>query len=308
MTKRTFGKTGFKVTPLGFGSAPAAYLKPERERAVALLNTILDAGINLLDTAAAYPGSEAFLGESIMHRRSEFILVSKCGQAQDDLPGEAWSRQLILATVDRALQRLRTDAIDVMLLHSCDLETLKKGEALAALVEARKAGKIRFAGYSGDNETAAYAAEQPEVAVVETSINIADQRNIDVVLPVCARHNVGVLAKRPIANAAWKEIGQQRGMYQNYARTYTERLAKMDLSPAGVGLKGNGPQAWPELALRFTLSFPQVHCAIIGTTNPDNAKANIEMARRGPLAEPAIDKVRAAFRAADPEGEWTAQT
>lgn len=308
MTKRTFGKTGFKVTPLGFGSAPVAYLKTDPERATALLNNILDQGINLLDTAASYPGSEAFLGSAIMHRRSEFVLVSKCGPKQADLPGEAWSRELITATIDRALAQLKTDVIDVMLLHSCDLETLKKGEALGALADARKAGKIRFAGYSGDNETAAWAAEQPDVSVIETSINIADQRNIDTVLPVCARHNVGVLAKRPIANAAWKDIGQQPGMYRDYARQYTERLAKMSLRPSDLGFAGSPAQAWPEIALRFTLSFPQVHCAIIGTTNPENAKANIEAARKGPLPEQAVDKLRAAFRSADPEGQWVGLT
>ena len=72
----------------------------------------------------------------------------------------------------------RHSVVDVMLLHSCDLATLQKGEALGALVKARDAGKIRFAGYSGDNEAAAWAAAHPDIAVLETSISIADQRNI----------------------------------------------------------------------------------------------------------------------------------
>src|SRR4051794_36467807 len=126
-----------------------------------------------------------------------------------------------------------------MLLHSCDVATLKKGDALASLVKARDAGKTRFIGYSGDNGAAAYAAALPEVAVIETSINFADQRNIDVVLPVARQHNVGVIAKRPVANAAWKDVSQQPGMYQSYAKEYTERLRKMAVTPEGLNFRAS---------------------------------------------------------------------
>src|SRR5205085_8132144 len=115
------------------------------------------------------------------HRRKDYVLVSKCGSTLPDVPGAEWSAQLVAGTVDRALRQLKTDHLDVMLLHSCDLQTLKKSEALGALAKAREAGKIRFAGYSGDNEAAAYAAGLPDVAVIETSINIADQANIRMV-------------------------------------------------------------------------------------------------------------------------------
>jgi len=307
MEKVQFGNTGFRVARLGFGAAPAAYLGTERTRAAGLVNKLIDRGVNLIDTAASYPGSEEFLGESISQRRSEIVLISKCGSAKvEGVDAPAWSAELIAATIDQSLRLLKTDVLDVMLLHSCDLATLKKGEALGALAAARNKGKIRFAGYSGDNEAAAWAAEQADVAVIETSINIADQVNIDQVLPVARKRNVGVIAKRPIANAAWKEISEQPGMYQSYARTYTERLRKMAISPEMFGLKGEN--AWMELALRFTLSFPEVHTAIIGTTNPEHAMRNFEIASRGALPVETVAKIRAAFRNADPKGEWAGQT
>src|SRR5205814_8372780 len=112
------------------------------------------------------------------------------------------------------------------------------GEAIGALVEAQKAGKVRFPGYSGDNEAAAWAAARPEIFVIETSINIADQMNTDVVLPATRGNNLGVLAKRPIANAAWKPLSSQSGMYQGYAKTYTDRLATMGLKIEELGFKG----------------------------------------------------------------------
>ena len=306
MQTRTLGRTGLNVSVLGFGAAPVAYLDTERQSAAQVINDLLGAGVNVIDTAASYPGSEEFLGERFSSRRDDYVLVSKCGNTEDDgLP--AWSERAILHSVDRSLRRLRTQRIDVMLLHTCGLDVLQKGEALGALAKARDAGKIRFAGYSGDNEAAAWAAAHPEVAVIETSLNVVDQANIDKVLPAAREHNVGVIAKRPVANAAWKDLHQQPGMYQSYAREYTERLRGMKITPRELGFSAPPQDAWPEVALRFTLSFPQVHTAIIGTTSSQNARRNVEIAQKGPLPPDVVQKLRAAFRAADPGGAWVGQ-
>jgi aryl-alcohol dehydrogenase-like predicted oxidoreductase len=305
MEKRPFGKTNLQVSVLGFGGAPVGYLKTDYDRAASILNLLLDSGVNLIDTAASYPGSEELIGTAVGHRRKDYVLVSKCGREVPGVTGTDWSAPLIAQTIDRSLRNCKTDRLDVMLLHSCDLATLKNGEAIGALVKARDAGKIRFAGYSGDNEAAAYAATIPDVAVIETSINIADQANIETVLPAARSNNVGVIAKRPVANAAWKDISQQPGMYQNYARTYTERFQKMNLKLQDLGLKNAD---WPEVALRFTLSQPGVSTAIIGTTNPDNARSNIRYAQAGPLPSDAVQEIRTAFQNADANHTWTGQT
>lgn len=307
MEHRTFGKTGLSVSVLGFGAAPAAYLKAEQEAAAHMLNGLLDQGLNLIDTATSYPGSHEFLGQHFSGRRDDFVLVSKCGAKTAGIDLPAWSKELVTTHVDNALKALKTDRLDVMLLHSCDLETLKKGDALAALVAAREAGKIRHVGYSGDNEALAYAAGLADVAVVETSINIADQHNIDLGLRVARDNHVGVLAKRPIANAAWKDIATQQGLYKNYAKTYTDRLLAMNLDPAGLGFPGDRADAWSELALRFTLMQPGVTTAIVGTTNAQNAAKNIAVAAKGPLKPDVAEKIRAAFKAAAND-TWTGQT
>jgi aryl-alcohol dehydrogenase-like predicted oxidoreductase len=308
MRKVTFGKTGLQVSVLGFGAAPIGYLDTDRQRVARILNLLLDAGVNLIDTAANYPGAEEAIAAPVGQRRDQFVLVSKCGTKLPDLDEPAWSAANVAKTVERSLRRLNTDRLDVMLLHSCDQGTLRKGEALEALVKARDAGKVRFVGYSGDNEAAQYASSLPDVAVVQTSVNLADQSNIDRVLPAARTHQVGIMAKRPIANAAWKDIAEQPGMYQSYAATYTERLAKMRLDPESLGFTGPRDAAWSELALRFTLSQPGIHTAIIGTTNPDNARANLAAAEKGPLPADVVNKVRDAFKAADPSGAWNGQT
>ena len=306
MTKHPFGNTGFDVAPLGFGSAPIGYLSADQDRASAILNLMLDSGVNLIDTAASYPGSEQLIAKAVGHRRGEFVLVSKCGGKLPDFPDEKmWAPSLIERTVDRSLRQLDTDHLDVMLLHSCDLKTLQDGGAVDALVRARDAGKVRFVGYSGDNDAAAYAAGLDDVAVIETSINLVDQVNLEKVLPIARSRNLGVLAKRPIANAAWKDLATQQGLYKTYAKTYTDRFAKMGLSLADLGFAEG---SWPEVAMRFTLSQPGVHCAIIGTQNADNARGNVALAERGPLPAEAVQQIRDAFRAADGSDTWAGQT
>lgn len=311
MEKRAFGKTNLPVSVLGFGAAPVAFLDADQNRAAMVIEKLLAAGVNLIDTAASYPGSEEFLGKRFSIRRHDFVLVSKCGQKIPESDAPAWSDALITATVDRALRQLKTDHLDVMLLHSCKLDVLQQGEAMGALLKAKQAGKTRFIGYSGDNEAAAYAAGLKDVDVLETSINIAEINNIHNVLEPARRNNIGVLAKRPIANAAWKDISQQPGMYQNYAKEYTERLRKMNIMPASVGFKptsGDEADAWPEMALRFTLSFLGVHTAIIGTTNADNASNNVRYANAGGLDPKVVKNLVAAFHKADPDKKWTGQT
>ena len=287
-----------EVSPLGFGAAPIGFLETEQSTVTNILNTLLDAGANAFDTAAMYQGSEEVIGRAIGHRRSECVLISKCGTEVKHAKGKAWSAELIRNTVDAALKRLRTDVVDVMLLHSCDLATLKKGEALGEMVRAREAGKIRFAGYSGDNEAVAWAAQQADVAVVEMSVSIVDQANIDKGLPVAREHDVGVIAKRPIGNSCWRPLSEFEKFYPDYVRPYAERVQKVGLRREEFGIDD-----WAELALRFTLSQEGVHTAIIGTTNPDNARANIAAAEKGPLPAEAVRKIREAFAKAS-GGQW----
>jgi aryl-alcohol dehydrogenase-like predicted oxidoreductase len=296
MIHSAFGNTGLSVSSLGFGAGPIGYLGTEQERVTSIVNLLLDHGVNVIDTAAAYEGSEEALGKAVASRRDEYVLISKCGQSFPDLPGAEWSPEVITATVDRSLQRLKTDHLDVMLLHSCSQEVLEAGEALGALVRARDAGKIRFVGYSGDNAEAAYAARLPDVRVIETSVNICDQANIDTVLPLTEENEIGVIAKRPVANSAWRPVDSLPGIYSGYARPYRERFEKMGLSAADLGFHEDD---WAEIALRFTLSQPGVNVAIIGTTNPRNAQRNVAAAAKGKLPEEVIAKIREAFTKAE---------
>lgn len=312
MHQRPLGNTGLTATPLGFGGAPVGFLETDADRVGEILNLLLDAGINLIDTAACYRGSEALIGQTVSTRRDEFLLVSKCGHVTGDATGAEFTAPVIAESIDRSLQRLKTDHIDVMLLHSCDLDVLKRGEALEALDRAVAQGKVRFGGYSGDNEAAAWAAAQPNVRVIETSVNLADQVNIELVLPVCVQHGVGVLAKRPIANACWKPFDDQPGNYGTYAKTYAERFAAMKEHGLDAETLGFTEADWPKIALRFSAYQAADPVAIVGTTHPTHAAANLKTIAQGPLPAETVEQIRATFIAARAASgapdEWNGQT
>ena len=302
--KRAMGRTGLSVSPLGFGSAPIGLLKTGQKQVDAILNKLLDVGVNLIDTAAGYEGAEEAIAKAVIHRRKDYMIVSKCGPSFRDLMGAAWSEQLISATVDRSLKRLQTDCIDIMLLHSCDLDTLQRGEAIHALVKARDVGKIRYVGYSGDNEAAAFASTLPDISVVEISLSMVDQANIECVLPLAIENDIGLIVKRPLANAAWRPLESQQGFYQEYAKSYHERFNAMGLCIEAFQLE-NDVLDWAELALRFALSQPGVHTAIVGTTKLENVRRNIEVSMRPALPIAAVRQIREAFNRARQQGGQT---
>ena len=299
MDRIVLGKTDLSVSRLGFGAAPLGFLATPPGQVNKLVAVLLDEGVNLFDTAPMYVDAEEKLGAALAGRRDEAILVSKCGTKDADLPGEEWSAELITASIDRSLQRLKTDHLDLTLLHSCDLDVLQQDEAIDALIKARDAGKTTYIGYSGDNDAAAAAAAMDWVDVIETSVNISDQHNIEQVLPICQQHHVGVIAKRPIANAAWNPLNKQRGLYKEYARVYHERLNKMNVTPHELGYHGHTEIEWPEIALKFTLAIQGVDTAIVGTTSTVNALANIEAVLKNPLREEVVKKIRRAFKDAE---------
>lgn len=287
-----FGQTGLTVTPLGFGSAGVGEL-PHGGR---LLNELLDLGVGVIDTAACYPGSERLIGKTIAHRRSEYTLISKCGHHEILPDGSMRSRPVRMSDIDAALRHLRTDYLDVMLLHSYDRDLLERGDALEVLDKARQAGKIRCAGYSGDNETAAVAAEMDVVDVLELSLSIADQSNIETVLPIARRRGLGVIAKRPIANAAWKHLGLGREDWPDHSAEYVARLTRMGLRPAALGIEQEDTSAaFAELALRFVTSLDGVHTAIVGTSSMAHLRENLSALARGPLPPETVQAVRRAF-------------
>ena len=275
MELRPFGRTGLTVPILGFGAGHVGDPALPEAEVGRLLHGALDLGVTLIDTARSYGLSEERIGRHLAGRRDEFVLSTKVGYG---IPGyDDWTFPVIAAGVDAALGRLRTDGIDVVHLHSCPLAVLERGEVVAALQAAVAAGKVRVAAYSGDNAPLAWAIESGAFGSVETAIERA--------LPAAGERGLGVIAKRPAANAPWRFA--ERPAATDIA-LYWERWRALGLDP--------GPYDWTELALRFAAWQDGVHCAIVGTSRLEHLRQNVEQVAKGPLPAATTAAIRAAFR------------
>ena len=299
MEKRQFGNTDMQVSVLGFGGAEIGYEGATPETVEKLLNSALDAGLNVIDTAECYDGSEELIGNAVSGRRDEFYLFSKCGHPRG-VGSEDWSMPSILESIERSLRRLKTDRLDLIQLHSCSEGVLQKGEVITALQTARERGYSRYIGYSGDSRAARFAVESGAFDTLQTSVNIADQEAIELTIPLAEKNGMGVIAKRPIANAAWKSGHKPIDSYQH---TYWDRLRKLHYEFIAHGELDESIAR----ALRFTLSVPGVHTAIVGTTKPERWQQNANMLTAGPLSREEFDAIRSRWDDIAPRG-WVGQT
>src|SRR3954466_2448709 len=224
MEKRQLGKTDMHVSVLGFGGAEIGFEGATEETVARLLKGALDAGLNVIDTGECYQGSEELIGNTVADRRADYYLFTKCGHPRG-IGSEDWSPGSLLESIERSLRRLRTDYLDLVQLHSCSEAVLRKGDVISALQTAREKGFTRYIGYSGDGQAARHAVECGAFDTLQTSINIADQEAIDLTLPLAREKNIGVIAKRPIANAAWKHGHKP---IDSYHHEYWERLRKLN--------------------------------------------------------------------------------
>ena len=288
-----------QVSVLGFGGAEIGFEGTTEETVARLLEGALDAGINVIDTGECYEGSEELIGRTVSGRRKDYYLFTKCGHPRG-VGSQDWSPASLLESIERSLRRLQTDWLDLIQLHSCSESVLKKGDAIAALETARTKGYARYIGYSGDSHAARYAVECGAFDTLQTSINIADQEAIDLVLPMTREKEMGVIAKRPIANAVWKDNHKP---IDRYHHPYWERLNKLRYD----FIHDLGTEASVAHALRFTLSAPGVHTAIVGTTKPERSQENARMAAQGALSADEFEAIRQRWETIAPAG-WVGQT
>jgi aryl-alcohol dehydrogenase-like predicted oxidoreductase len=286
MEKRRLGKTDMDVTVLGFGGSEIGYQKAAEEQVAELLNNALDAGLNVIDTAECYHTSEEMIGKAVSNRRNEFYLFTKCGHPRGFESAANWSQDSIVQSIERSLQRLKTDHVDIVQLHSCSESELRKGEVITALQTARDRGHTRYIGYSGDSRAAHCAVECGAFDTLQTSINIADQEAIELTVPLAHERQMGVIAKRPIANAAWKSGHKP---IDSYHQEYYERLRKLNYD---FLRNYDDLETTISIALRFTLSVPGVHTAIVGTTKPERWQENARLVEAGPLGKEEFQAIR----------------
>lgn len=297
METRQLGPTDMQVRVLGFGGAEIGFEEVPKKTVEKLLNHALDDGLNVIDTAECYESSEELIGQAVAGRRKDYYLFTKCGHLEG-FEHEDWRPSSLLQSIERSLRRLRTDYLDLIQLHSCSEAELRQGDVIEALQRARERGYARYIGYSGDGGAAWYAVACGQFDTLQVSISIADQEAFDLILPLARERHIGVIAKRPIANAVWKS---KRKPEDDYYHTYWERFRKLDYDFLRVHMKNA-----VATALRFTVSVPGVHTAIVGTTKPGRWAENAAMLAAGPLPAEQFQKIRARW-AEVADATWVGQ-
>ena len=294
---RTLGKTGLRVSALGLGGSEIGYQEVAQRTVDKIVGAALDAGINVVDTAECYANGEQLFGVALTRRRADVILMTKCGHAplgsaSERASGYAqpdWEPAMLAASIDRSLKNLKTDYVDVMQFHSCPAETLRDDRVIDVLTRARDAGKVRYIGYSGDSDDALCAIDMGIFDTIQISVNIADQEAIDRVIPKASARGMGVIVKRPIANAAWRSGTKPPGDW--YTQPYWDRLRKLAYDFLDRDL-----ETAVATALRFTLGTAGVSTAIVGTTRVERVAQNIAHASAGPLPPAEYEAIRARWR------------
>jgi aryl-alcohol dehydrogenase-like predicted oxidoreductase len=245
-------------------------------QAETILNAVLDAGINYIDTSIDYGLSEERIGHYISHRRSEYYLASKCGclvgapAAPRGQRGQhVFTRDNIVAGVEQSLARMKTDHLDVVQFHSSpSKDTLEENGALEALLELRDAGKVRFVGMSG---TLPHLRDHIAMGVFDV-FQIpysAVEREHEAAMASASEKGAGIVIRGGAAKGAPTE-GKQAGLqWERWRRARLDDL-----------LGGMSPM---EFILRFTFTNPDLDTTIVGTVNPAHLKSNLDILQQGSL-------------------------
>ena len=263
---RPLGATGLTVSPLGLGTVklgrnagvkyPAPFDLPDDKHAYELLHTARDLGINLIDTAPAYGVAERRLARLLPIPREDWVIVTKAGE-EFDTSGEGvgggggsvfdFSAGAITASVHRSLERLDTDYLDVVLIHSDgrDEEIITSSGAPEALDRLKQRGHIRAYGMSTKTPEGATLAIEAGADVVMVTLNPLHESDRPAI-NLARERGVGVLIKKALVSGHVGDAGTAR---------------------AGRALT-------PEYCLGFALSTPGVSSVVVGTINPEHLRQN----------------------------------
>lgn len=289
MLKNKFGRTGLEVTQLGYGSmgirGPRTWgvRVVGEEDADAMLNLVLDSGVNFIDTAPDYGVSEERIGRSIGSRRSEFYLATKCGcaytQHENHLEiDHVWKKDVITRNLETSLKRLQTDHIDILQFHGGDAETLQREGLIDLLMSFRDQGIVHFIGVSSSLPNLPALIDLNVFDAFQIPYSCLAPQHHDLITRA-AETGAGIIIRGGIAQGGPDAEIQRPALNDVWSR------AKLDeLLPAGMNRA--------ELILRYTLSHPHCHTTIVGTCNPAHLMENVEAVANGALPDDIYNQVR----------------
>jgi aryl-alcohol dehydrogenase-like predicted oxidoreductase len=311
MEYREFGSTGWKVSTISFGAwaIGGTWGDVKDEESLAALHRALDLGVNFFDTADVYGDghSEQLLTKLRKERSEPFYVATKVGRRSDPHVANSYTRENLTAYVERSLQNLDVEALDLLQLHTPPTQVFYMPEVFDVLDDLVKLGKVRYYGVSVEKvEEALKAIEYPNVQSVQIIFNIFRQRALDLFFREAQRRKVGILARLPLSSGMLTGKMSRASTFEQDDHRQFNRLGEaFDRGETFSGLDYEiGLQAVEELralipagmtmsqmALRWILMSPAVTCTIPGAKRPPQVEENVRTADLPPLSSKTMTRI-----------------
>lgn len=316
MKQRIFGRTGRSVSEVGFGAwaIGGTWGEVSHEDAKSALHAALDAGISFIDTADVYGDgrSEKIIAEVLNERGGERPFVAtKAGRRLSPHVAEGYNAENLTAFVDRSLENLQTDTLDLLQLHCPPTEVYYQPEVFAALDEMQAAGKIRAYGVSVEKiEEALKAMEFPNVTSVQIIYNLFRQRPAELFFQEARRRNVAVIARVPLASGLLTgKMSASTAFSADDHRAFNRNGEAFDKGetfsgvPYDVALDAvedvrqyvSGDATMAAFALRWILMADAISVVIPGAKNREQAQANARASDLPALSDETMAAIKAIY-------------
>jgi aryl-alcohol dehydrogenase-like predicted oxidoreductase len=315
MQYRSFGRTGWEISEISFGSwaIGGSWGHVSEDDALGALRAALDQGVNFIDTADVYGDgcSERLIAKVLKERSEPLYVATKAGRRLDPQLAGGYNRQNLTAFVERSLTNLQLDTLDLLQLHCPPTEVYYMPETFNVLDDLVKAGKLKYYGVSVEKvEEAIKAIEYPNVQSIQIIFNMFRQRPAELLFELAKARQVAILARVPLASGLLTgkmsadtcfatddhRYFNRQGKAFNIGETfsgvdYVNSLAVVEqlrpLVPEGATMA--------QLALRWILMFDAVSCAIPGARNSQQAIANAKASELKPLTDITMADIEAIY-------------
>jgi aryl-alcohol dehydrogenase-like predicted oxidoreductase len=315
MKCREFGRTGWRVSEIGFGAwaIGGGWGKVSESDALDALHASIDRGVNLIDTADVYGDgrSERLIARVLGERTERVYVLTKAGRRLHPHVAEGYNRENLTAFVERSLRNLGVETLDLVQLHCPPGEVYDAPEVFGVLDGLVEQGKIRFYGVSVEKvDEAIKAIDYPNVQSVQIIFNIFRQRPAEGFFDLAKRKRAAILARVPLASGLLTgKLNPSSRFPRNDHRNFNRGGQAFDIGETFSGVDfETGLEAVDRLrplvprdgtmarfALRWILMFDAVTCSIPGAKNRQQALDNAAAADLPPMNDETMDRVRSIY-------------
>jgi aryl-alcohol dehydrogenase-like predicted oxidoreductase len=302
---RILGKTGLRVSELGMGCSGIGRTMQRRNDAGAIdtLRESLARGVNFFDTAPGYSAgeSERLIGEAFREKRDQIVITSKVGVSNTPIGRFAkrhkhllrplksllnprgtalqrfyesqrrvdFSRDFIVASLDKSLGRLKTDHLDILLLHHPTVEALRRPAFRDTFLELKKAGKVRYWGVSADTlEQAIVSLQIPDIEVVQLSVSMLSRAPLEAFLAHAREKNVGVVSRKVLEQGVL--TGKQTQTKADWWVSDKKQLTRLRRQAEQLRFLETGTRTLAQTALLFVRGLEDVATSVVGYSSVDH--------------------------------------